>query len=49
MGSDWAGFETKYRNYTLEVTDPRFNQIAKRFIEIQTEAYGTSHIYNVCL
>ena len=46
MGSDWAGFDTKYRTYTLEVTDPRFNQIAKRFIEIQTETYGTSHIYN---
>ena len=45
-GSDWAGFENKYRTYTLEVTDPRFNQIAKRFIEIQTETYGTSHIYN---
>ena len=45
-GSDWAGFDTKYRTYTLEVTDPRFNQIAKRFIEIQTEVYGTSHIYN---
>ena len=46
MGSDWAGFETKYRTYNLEVTDPRFNQIAKRFIEIQNETYGTSHIYN---
>ena len=46
MGSNWARFETKYRTYILEVTDPRFNQIAKRFIEIQTETYGTSHIYN---
>jgi alpha-N-acetylglucosaminidase len=46
MGSDWASFDIKYRTYTLEVTDPRFNEIAKRFIEIQTETYGTSHIYN---
>ncbi len=46
MGSDWAGFDIKYRTYALEVTDPRFNTIAKRFIEIQTETYGTSHIYN---
>ena len=46
MGSDWAGFDIKYRTYTLEVTDPQFNKIAKRFIEIQTEVYGTSHIYN---
>ena len=45
-GSDWAGFPEQYRTYTLEVTDPLFNQIAKRFIEIQTETYGTSHIYN---
>ncbi|MEE3344897.1 MAG: alpha-N-acetylglucosaminidase TIM-barrel domain-containing protein, partial [Bacilli bacterium] len=46
MGSNWAGFDIKYRTYTLEVTDPQFNKIAKRFIEIQTEVYGTSHIYN---
>ncbi|MBR4496241.1 MAG: alpha-N-acetylglucosaminidase C-terminal domain-containing protein, partial [Acholeplasmatales bacterium] len=46
MGSNWAGFDIKYRTYTLEVTDPLFNKIAKRFIEIQTETYGTSHIYN---
>ena len=46
MGSDWAGFDIKYRTYMLEVTDPQFNKIAKRFIEIQTETYGTSHIYN---
>ena len=46
MGSDWAGFDIKYRTYVLEVTDPRFNEIAKKFIEVQTETYGTSHIYN---
>ena len=46
LGARWSGFETKYRTYILEVTEPRFNQIAKRFIEIQTETYGTSHIYN---
>ena len=45
-GSDWAGFNSTYRTWMLEVTDPLFNQIAKRFIEIQTETYGTSHIYN---
>ena len=44
--SDWAGFPKDCRTYMLEVTDPQFNQIAKRFIEIQTETYGTSHIYN---
>lgn len=44
--ADWAQFEHKYRTFMLEVTDPRFNQIAKRFIEIQTDVYGTSHIYN---
>ena len=46
MASDWAGFADKYRTYALEVTDPLFNKLAKRFIEIQTETYGTSHIYN---
>ena len=44
--ADWAGFPDDCRTYMLEVTDPQFNQIAKRFIEIQTETYGTSHIYN---
>ena len=46
MASDWACFADKYRTYALEVTDPLFNKLAKRFIEIQTETYGTSHIYN---
>jgi len=44
--ADWAGFEEKYRTYILEVTDPLFNKLGKRYIEIQTEAYGTDHIYN---
>jgi len=44
--ADWAGFEEKYRTWILEVTDPLFNKLGKRYIEIQTEAYGTDHIYN---
>jgi len=44
--ADWAGFEQKYRTWILEVTDPLFNKLGKRYIEIQTEAYGTDHIYN---
>ena len=44
--ADWAGFPKDCRTYMLEVTDTQFNKIAKRFIEIQTETYGTSHIYN---
>ena len=46
IGDPWVGFNKEYRTYRLEVTDPLFNKIAKRFIEIQTETYGTSHIYN---
>jgi len=44
--ADWAGFDEKYRTWILEVTDPLFNKLGKRYIEIQTEAYGTDHIYN---
>jgi len=44
--ADWAGFEEKYRTWILEVTDPLFNKLGKRYIEIQTQAYGTDHIYN---
>ena len=46
IGDPWAGFDKEYRTYRLEATDPQFNKISKRFIEIQTETYGTSHIYN---
>ena len=46
IGYDWAHFPEDCRTYMLEVTDPLFNQIAKKFIEIQTEVYNTSHIYN---
>jgi len=44
--ADWAGFDEKYRTWILEVTDPLFNKLGKRYIEIQTQAYGTDHIYN---
>jgi len=44
--ADWAGFSEQYRTWILEVTDPLFNKLGKRYIEIQTEAYGTDHIYN---
>jgi len=44
--ADWGGFPQEDRTWILEVTDPLFNKLAKRYIEIQTEVYGTSHIYN---
>jgi len=44
--SNWAGFDPQYRTWMLEVTDPLFNKLGKRYIEIQAEAYGTDHIYN---
>jgi len=44
--ADWGGFAEEYRTWILEVTDPLFNKLGKRYIEIQTEAYGTDHIYN---
>ena len=46
LGSDWANFDLKYRTYNLEVTDPLYKNLSKKYIEIQTKIYGTNHIYN---
>lgn len=39
----WTGFE--HETYWLDPADPLFNKVAKRFIEIYTEAYGEHGFY----
>ena len=47
--SDWAGFDTTMFPHFLDPMDPLFLQIQKKFIEKQTELYGTDHIYGIDL
>ncbi|MBQ9184780.1 MAG: alpha-N-acetylglucosaminidase [Bacteroidales bacterium] len=43
--SAWGGFPKENLPYFLSPTDSLFAVIQKEFIEIQTEKYGTGHIY----
>lgn len=47
--SDWAGFDTTMFPHFLDPMDPLFPQIQKKFLEKQTELYGTDHIYGIDL
>lgn len=41
--TDWAGMPG---THFLDPTDPLFLKLGKRFIEIQTQMYGTDHLYD---
>lgn len=43
MEEGWCGFAP---TTTLNASDPLFQEIGKKFLELQTEAYGTDHIYS---
>lgn len=45
--SEWNGFKEKYRCYFLSSTDSLYSVIQKDFLSLQTEAYGTDHIYGL--
>ena len=47
--SDWAGFDESMFPHFLDPMDPLFPQIQKKFLEKQTELYGTDHIYGIDL
>lgn len=42
---DWSGFSSKYDSYFLDPFDSLFKPIQKAFLEEQTTAFGTDHIY----
>ena len=41
--TDWAGMPG---TYFLDPKDPLFSKLGKRFIEIQTDLFGTDHLYD---
>lgn len=47
--SDWAGFAIEDYPYFLDPMDSLFPVIQKKFIEKETELYGTDHIYGIDL
>lgn len=42
---DWSGFSSQYDSYFLDPFDSLFKPIQKIFLEEQTKAFGTSHMY----
>eukprot|EP00051_Salpingoeca_urceolata_P003197 m.55917 g.55917 ORF g.55917 m.55917 type:complete len:877 (-) comp12565_c0_seq1:58-2688(-) len=43
----WCGFSGRYGQVgLLEAGDPLFVQIGKAFVQMQTELFGTDHVYN---
>jgi alpha-N-acetylglucosaminidase len=42
---EWSGFSSKYDSYFLDPFDSLFKPIQKMFLEEQTKAFGTDHIY----
>ena len=47
--SDWAGFDVSQWPHFLDPMDPLFPEIQRRFLEKETEVYGTDHIYGIDL
>lgn len=44
---NWAGFSDDYRCHFLNPEDVLFSKIQKMYLEIQTNMYGSDHIYGV--
>ncbi len=45
--SDWAGFALEDYPWFLDPEDPLFPVIQQKFLEKETEIYGTDHIYGI--
>ena len=45
--SQWGGYDEKYRSHFIDPMDSLYNVIQKMYLEEQTLAYGTDHIYGI--
>lgn len=45
--SQWGGYDDRYRSHFIDPEDPLYPEIQRRFLEAQTEVYGTDHIYGI--
>ena len=45
--SQWGGYDDRYRSHFIDPDDPLYFEIQRRFLEAQTEIYGTDHIYGI--
>ena len=45
--SQWGGYDDKYRSHFIEPMDSLYGVIQKKFLQKQTEMYGTDHIYGI--
>lgn len=45
--SQWGGYDDRYRSHFIDPEDPLYSEIQRRFLEAQTEVYGTDHIYGI--
>ena len=45
--SQWGGFDDKYRSHFIDPMDSLYAVIQKKFIEAQTQVYGTNHVYGI--
>lgn len=45
--SQWGGYDDRYRSHFIDPEDSLYSEIQRRFLEAQTEVYGTDHIYGI--
>ena len=45
--SQWGGYDEKYRSHFIDPTDSLYSIIQKKYLEEQTQIYGTDHIYGI--
>ena len=45
--SQWGGYDDRYRSHFIEPMDSLYGVIQKKFLQKQTEMYGTDHIYGI--
>lgn len=45
--SQWGGYDEQYRSHFIEPMDSLYGVIQKKYLEKQTEIYGTDHIYGI--